>query len=53
MNVKLEDCKEITPEEYTMLANPIFKGQTKLDSNKMYWMVWESDGVLYKTHNKL
>lgn len=51
--IKLEDCTLITNKEYCSLVNPIFKGQTRCDDNNMYYMIWEDDGVLYKTHNKL
>ena len=53
MEIKLENCKLITSEEYIDLVNPIFKGQTKLNDRNMYYMIWESDGVLYKTHMSL
>jgi len=51
--MKLEKAKEITPQEYMNLANPIFKGQTRPDSNNKYWMLFEDNGVLYKIHNTL
>ena len=53
MTIKLEDCKLITTKEYIDLTNPEFKGQTSLDDNCMYYMIFESNGILYKTHNKL
>ncbi len=52
-NIKLEDCKLITNEEYLLLKNPKFMGQTPLDENEGYYMVWEDEGVLYKTYNKI
>lgn len=51
--VKLEECKLITSEEYLLLKNPQFRGQTRVDENGMYYMIWESEGILYKTHNKI
>lgn len=51
--IKLEDCKLITNEEYLLLEKPIFKGQTRVDEKGYYYMVWESNGILYKTYNKL
>lgn len=51
--IKLKDCKKISAEEYLELKDPKFMGQTKVDENGMYWMCWESEGVLYKTHNKI
>jgi hypothetical protein len=53
MTSLLEQSKEITSEEYMSLSNPIFKGQTRLDNNNMYWMVFEDNGVLYKIHSTL
>lgn len=52
-NIKLEDCKLISSNDYLSLKNPEFKGQTKLDENNMYFMVFESEGIFYKIHNKL
>ena len=49
----LEKAKEIPVRDYIKLENPIFKGQTSVDNNLKYWMVFESNGVLYKTHNTL
>lgn len=53
MTRKLEDFKLITNEEYSKLVDPKFEGQTRCDENNMYYMCWSSEGVLYKTHNKL
>lgn len=53
MNNLLALAKEITSLEYMDLKNPIFKGQTRLDENNQYWMVFEDNGILYKTHNTL
>ena len=53
MKIKLEDCVLITNDEYCKLKDPKFIGQTSLDKDNMFWMVWEVEGVLYKTHNKL
>jgi hypothetical protein len=53
MGIKLENCKEITSTEYCELPNPIFKGQTRVDENNMYWTVFEDNEILYKIHNKL
>ena len=49
----LDTAKEITSEEYMNLKNPIFKGQTRLDDNRQYWMLFEDNGILYKIHNSL
>ena len=53
MSVSLDSCKLITTDEYCELANPVFIGQTPIDENKMYFMVFECDGVYYKVHNSL
>lgn len=49
----LEQAKQITSLQYMDLLNPIFKGQTSLDKDDKYWMVFEDNGILYKTHNAL
>ena len=51
--INLDECKLITSEEYCKLNDPEFVGQTRVDENDMYYMVWKSEGVLYKTHNCL
>ena len=53
MNNLLDQAKEISLKEYMDLKNPIFKGQTILDEDDMYWMVFEDNNILYKIHNKL
>jgi hypothetical protein len=53
MYPKLEECTLITNLQYFTLVDPIFRGQTELDENNMYYMVWESKGRLYKTYNHL
>jgi hypothetical protein len=49
----LNIAKEISSSDYMNLKNPEFKGQTRLDVNYQYWMVFEDNGVLYKIHNSL
>ena len=54
--IKLEDCKLITNEEYMTLKNSRFMGQTRLiieGEDRHYYMTWESEGILYKTKNRL
>lgn len=53
MNVQLEECKLITSSEYAELDNPEFIGQTRPSEDGMYYMVWKSNNILYKTHNNL
>lgn len=48
--INLNDCILITNEQYCNLESPEFKGQISLDSNNMYYMIWESAGILYKTY---
>ena len=48
-----EQSKEITSLEYMDLETPIFKGQSKVDKNNGYWMIFENNGILYKIYNKL
>lgn len=45
--IKLEDCTEISQEQYLSLANPCFEAQTRVDSNGYYWMVFSSNGEMY------
>ena len=52
-NLDLKNCKLITNEQYLLLDNPTFVGQTKVDNNLMYYMVFEHNGVYYKTYNML
>ena len=49
----LKQAKEITSVQYMDLENPIFKGQTRLDENSKYWMVFENNGIIYKIHSTL
>ena len=48
-----EQSKEITPLQYMDLKNPIFKGQSKVDKNNGYWMIFEDNTILYRIYNKL
>lgn len=50
---ELEDCILITGKEYLSLESPEFIGQTRLDENCMYYMVWKSDNILYKTYQHI
>lgn len=49
----LEDCKLITSNEYCNLKDPIFIGQTRVNSNNKYFMVWKDNDILYKTENTI
>lgn len=53
MEISLNECVEITPQEYMGLTNPVFIGQSSLDISKMYWMVFKVENVFYKIHNQL
>jgi hypothetical protein len=49
----LNDCKLITSSEYVALKEPQFIGQTRLMEDGYFYMVFLSEGVYYKTRNKL
>jgi len=49
----LNNSTQLSISEYLQLSNPIFKGQTSVDSNNMYWIIFEQDNKLYKFHIKL
>ena len=53
MTIDLKDCILITSSEYAQFSNAEFIGQTQLDKENQYYMVWKHDGKLYKTHNTL
>ena len=54
MKVSLNDCTLITSDALAKLSeSPEFVGQTRMDQDSKYWMVWKVDGKLYKTHNQL
>jgi hypothetical protein len=53
MDTTLEDCKLISSKEYMELENPEFIGQTLLDENDEYFMVWKCGEELFKTKNKV
>jgi hypothetical protein len=53
MKELLNKCKLISSKQYLDLVNPEFVGQTSMSDDCSYYMVWKSQGVLYKTHNKL
>lgn len=38
---------------YMTLVNPIFKRQTTPNSSGVYWIVFESEGILYKFKHNL
>lgn len=51
--IQLKDCKLISSDEYVKLDSPVFQGQTRPDQNGIYYMVFECEGQLYKTQNKI
>lgn len=51
--MKLENCKEISQEQYLSLANPVFEGQSRVDSEGYYWMVFSSNGEFYSVKCRL
>lgn len=52
-NISLDNCTFLPVKEYINLVNPKFKAQTRADEQGCYWMIFESEGVLYKTFNSL
>ncbi len=47
----LSNCKELTSAEYCDLSEKIdleFKGQTRANSEGIYWTVWGSKEKLFK-----
>jgi hypothetical protein len=50
--MKLEDYELITSDQYDLLVDPQFEGQTRVVDN-IYYMCWSSNGKLYKTQSKL
>jgi len=53
MNIDLNTCTLITSKQYCELDNPKFEGQTRMDENDQYYMVFSCNGVMYKTLNTL
>ena len=53
MNIDLSKCKLITANEYCQLSNTEFLGQTRLDENNQFYMVWSCNGIMYKTLSTL
>lgn len=56
MYIKLDDCTLITYHDLMGITGgeaAEFEGQTKIDLDDMYYMIWSWDNKLYKTHNKL
>jgi hypothetical protein len=51
--IRIDDCIVITNDEWIKLVRPEYVGQTKPDSNDMFYMVWRHEGKNYATHNKL
>ena len=53
-NIDLDNCKTLPSKEYLNLKDPEFKGQTRVDPDTgKYWMVFESEGQLYKFEHTL
>lgn len=53
MEKLLQQAIELKVAEYMHLKNPIFKGQTSVDEDMKYWVVFEENGKLYKFHKTL
>lgn len=51
--MNLADCKEISNAQYCALEGETeFMGQTRVNSEGVYWMTWKHEGILYKTKNQ-
>lgn len=48
-----ETAKFISNEEYYLLENPIFQGQTRLSKEGQHKMYWKNNGIFYYTINNL
>jgi hypothetical protein len=46
----LDKSKEITTTQYMSLVNPEFVGQTRVNDNGTYWVVFKDNDVLYKVN---
>jgi hypothetical protein len=46
----LNESQEITITQYISLVNPMFVGQTSLNDNGTYWVVFKENDVLYKVN---
>lgn len=47
----LNDCREITTQEYCDITDRRdlkFEGQTRVNSEGIYWIVWNDNGELLK-----
>jgi hypothetical protein len=51
--MKASEFKLIPVEEYYLLENPVFRGQTALDEQDMYYMFWECNGEFFKTYQHI
>ena len=46
----LNESQEITITQYVSLVNPMFVGQTSVNDNGTYWVVFKENDVLYKVN---
>ena len=46
----LNESQEITITQYVNLVNPVFVGQTEVNDNGTYWVVFKENDVLYKVN---
>lgn len=51
--MKASEFTLIPVEDYYKLNNPIFRGQTALNNELMYYMFWECDGQFFKTYQHI
>ena len=50
---QITESKLITAGEYLKLDKPNFQGQTRPNSQDVYYMYWEDNGILYHTENSI
>jgi|Laugrespbdmm15dd_1035085.scaffolds.fasta_scaffold34577_2 hypothetical protein len=46
----LDESQEITITQYVSLVNPKFVGQTRVNDDGTYWVVFKDNDVLYKVN---
>ena len=54
--INLNECREITIQEYCDITNSRdlkFEGQTRVNSQGIYWVVWSYNDELYKVKDSL
>ncbi len=50
---EFQKATAISSKEYCELINPVFEGQTRVDSKNMYTMYFSCEGTIYSVTSKL